>query len=156
LVFTVGLYRSEYRLYDTRQIPVAKLMFLVKVVGLLIYVDMAQFVVVPPLDRVSRLFCTVTACKFAPEVSWNTWSACDASCIEWLREYIRPSHQKLLNETISGEQRTQCSLLRQVLRPHDYRIEKTSYGWTLKQGKHADGPKVVAVKPGRRIIWNEE
>ena len=117
---------------------------------------MAQFVVVPPLDRVGRLFCIVTGCRFAPEVSWTTWIPCDVSGMEWLREYIRPSHQKLLNDTLANIQPNACSLLRQILRPHDYRIEKTSYGWTLKEGKSKSGPKLVAVKPGRRIVWHDE
>jgi len=117
---------------------------------------MAQFVVVPPLDRVGKLFCIVTDCKFAPEVSWSLWKKCDVAEFEWLREYIRPSHQKLLNDTTMGVQTTPCSLLRQILRPHDYHIEKTSYGWSLKEGKSKAGPKLVVVKPGRRIVWNDE
>ncbi len=117
---------------------------------------MAQFVVVPPLERVCRFFCAVTGRQFIPEVSWSTWVSCNNVEIEWLRDYIRPSHQKLLNETLSGEQDTPCSLLRQVLRPHEYRIEKTSYGWTLKQGRIEKGPKLVAVKPGLRISWNND
>ena len=117
---------------------------------------MAQFVVVPPLDRIGRLFCIVTGCQFVSEVSWSSWKVCDVSDMLWLREYIRPSHQKLLNETIAGVQTTPCSLLRQILRPHEYRIEKTSYGWTLKEGKSKAGSKLVAVKPGRRIVWNDD
>lgn len=116
---------------------------------------MAQFVVVPPLNRVGSLFCIVTGCNFAPEVSWRIWPSYDVAELEWLYEYIRPSHQKLLNETVTGVQQTSCSLLRQVLRPHNYRIEKTSYGWTLKQGESGTGSMMVVVKPGRRIVWNE-
>jgi hypothetical protein len=117
---------------------------------------MAQFVVVPPLDRVGSLFCIVTGCHFVPEVSWISWKICDVSDITWLHEYIRPSHHKLLNDTLLGIQPNPCSLLRQILRPHKYHIEKTSYGWTLKEGKSREGPKLVAVKPGRRIVWNDD
>lgn len=125
--------------------------------GILCVFDrMAQFVVVPPLDRVGRLFCIVTGCQFVPEASWTLWKVCDVSDIVWLRDYIRPSHQKLLNDTINGIQKNPCSLLRQILRPHQYHIEKTSYGWILKKGKTKSGSKLVTVKPGRRIVWNHE
>jgi hypothetical protein len=113
---------------------------------------MAQFVVVPPLSRVRSLFESVTGVKFVPEACWKSWHVVN---YDWLYEFIRPSHQKLLIETIEGVQSTPCSLLRQLLRPHDYRIERTSYGWVLKQGRKSTSPGKVSVRTGV-MTWAEE
>lgn len=116
---------------------------------------MAQFGLVPPLSRIQTLFEKVSGCRFIKEVVWKSWNLADTADYEWLYEYIRPSHQKLLNETIEGIQENPCSLMRQLLRPHDYRIEKTSYGWTLRDGRKSTSPSKVSVRTGV-MVWSEE
>jgi hypothetical protein len=115
---------------------------------------MAQFVVLPPLDRIRVLFVKATGAKFIPEAAWHTWKPVTTEDIVWLREYIRPSHQKILNETIDGIQESPCSLLRQILRPHEYRIERESYGWTLKHGQRTVSPTKLSVRTGT-VVWGE-
>jgi hypothetical protein len=116
---------------------------------------MAQFVIVPPLSRIKLLFEKVTSCRFANECVWKSWTPATATDYEWLYEYIRPSHQKLLIETIDGTQDIPCSLLRQLLRHHDYRIERTNYGWTLKEGRKSVSPSKVSVRTGV-MVWSKE
>jgi hypothetical protein len=116
---------------------------------------MAQFVVVPPLSRIQLLFEKVSGCRFVKEVVWKSWNPVDTTDYDWLYEYIRPSHQKLLNETINGVQENSCSLLRQLLRPHEYRIERTVYGWTLHQGRKSVSPSKVSVRTGV-MLWSDE
>ena len=115
----------------------------------------AQFVAIPPLSRLGELFHLCTGTPFVVEALWRTWLPVASNNYDWLSEYIRPSHQKLLQDTISGKQKNPCSLLRQLLRPHDYRIEKTSSGWVLKFGKQVQSPTLVGVKEGKMITWDE-
>ena len=116
---------------------------------------MSQFVIIPPLGKIEILFEKVTGCRFVKEAAWNVWNPVVATDYEWLYEYIRPSHQKLLIETIDGTQDTPCSLLRQLLRPHDFRIERTSYGWILKEGRKSVSPCKVSVRTGV-MVWSDE
>jgi hypothetical protein len=115
----------------------------------------AQFVAIPPLGRIKKLFQLCTGTPFIGDASWRSWPCVNPDAFVWLFEYIRPSHQKLLRDTIAGEQKTPCSLLRQLLRPHDYRIEKTSSGWALHFGKQISSPILVGVKEGKTINWDE-
>ena len=71
---------------------------------------MSQFVIIPPLERLVLLFEKSTGCRFIKEVVWKSWNPVVATEYEWLYEYIRPSHQKLLIETINGIQDTPCSV----------------------------------------------
>jgi hypothetical protein len=116
---------------------------------------MAQFVIVPPIGRIRKLFETATGSKFVNDVCWKSWQPVQATDYEWLYDFIRPSHQKLLVETIECVQDTPCSLLRQLLRPHDFRIERTSYGWTLKEGRKSVSPHKISVRTGV-MTWAEE
>jgi hypothetical protein len=115
---------------------------------------MAQFVVLPPLSRIRIFFEAATSAKFVPEAAWHSWKPVSTDDIAWLRDYIRPSHQKILNETMDGIQDSPCSLLRQILRPHDYRIERESYGWTLKHGPRPASPTKLSVRTGV-VSWEE-
>ena len=116
---------------------------------------MAQFVVLPPLSRIESLFIKITNCKFVEEAVWKTWKSQPEEEYAWLYEYIRPSHQKLLIETIIGTQPNPCSLLRQLLRPYNYRIERMAYGWILKYGQKSTSPTPVSVRTGV-MVWSEE
>ena len=111
---------------------------------------MAQFVVVPPLGKVGGLFFVVTGKVMTVEVGWSRWMDVSACMFDVFRPYIRPSHQKILTETIAGVQRNPCALLRQLLRPHGLRIEATSNGWILKE---ANAGKGVVKKEGTTVVW---
>lgn len=111
---------------------------------------MAQFVVAPPLAKVGGVFFVVTGKVMTVEVGWSKWIDVSACIFDVFRPYIRPSHQKILNETIVGVQRNPCALFRQLLRPHGLRIEATSHGWILKE---ANAGKGVAKKEGTTVVW---
>ncbi len=111
---------------------------------------MAQFVVVPPLTKVGGAFFVVTGKVMTVEAGWSKWNDVSACMFDVFRPYIRPSHQKILNETIAGVQRNPCALFRQLLRPHGLRIEATSHGWILKE---ANAGKGVAKKDGTTVVW---
>ena len=85
----------------------------------------------PPLTKVTGLFTKATGRHFASGVSWVIWETCDKEEFERFRKYIRPSHQRILDEVISGDSETPCSFLRQLLRPHNYTIRRNSRGWLL-------------------------
>lgn len=109
---------------------------------------MAQFVVVPPLSRVASLFKAATGQVLGPDMSWPSWLDVSAAEIEAMRPYIRTCHQKILNETLAGK--CPCAFLRQILRPHGYRIETVKSGWALKSGPPTKG---ICVKIGKEIDW---
>jgi hypothetical protein len=91
----------------------------------------AQFIVVPPLTKIMDLFTKVTGRHFAPGVSWVVWEEYNKEDVERFRKYIRPSHQRILDDVISGTSENPCSLLRQLLRPHNYTIRRNTKGWSL-------------------------
>ena len=114
----------------------------------------AQFMVLPPLQKVSALFMQLTGKTLIEGISWTYWNTYEPNIIEWLRPYIRPCHQKILNETISGEQPNPLALLRQLLRPHGFRIE-AEHGrsfWTVTTASPC--LKGVHVKDGVLIDWS--
>lgn len=112
---------------------------------------MAQFVVVPPLAKVGGAFFVVTGKVMTVEVGWSKWNDVSSCMFEVFRPFIRPSHQKILNETIARTQRNPCALFRQLLRPHGLRIEATSQGWVLKE---ENAGKAVAKKEGKLVEWS--
>jgi len=114
---------------------------------------MSQFVTLPPMDKVALLFFNATGYRLEIDISWKSWKTLSPDSLAWLRPYIRPCHQTILNDTLSGEQPTPLALLRQILRPHDYRIEAGAGFWTLRHGKAAKG---VRVKQTPTIItWSD-
>lgn len=116
---------------------------------------MAQFAVVPIISRIKALFEAATHVKFVKEACWTTWQPVKVSDYEWLYDFIRPSHQKLLIETVEGIQKNPCSLLRQLLRPHDYRIDRTANGWILKEGRKSTSSQSITVRKGI-MTWDED
>jgi hypothetical protein len=114
----------------------------------------AQFMVLPPFQKVCALFTQLTGKKLVAGISWASWESYEPEVLEWLRHYIRPCHQKILNETISGEQPNPLALLRQLLRPHGFRIE-AEHGrsfWTVTNA--SPSLKGVHVKDGTLIDWS--
>ena len=100
----------------------------------------AQFIVVPPLAKIAELFAKATGRHFASGVSWMYWEPCTKEDVERFRKYIRPSHQKILDDTVTGIAENPSSLLRQLLRPHNYTIRRVGKGWSLHamKGKESD------------------
>ena len=106
----------------------------------------AQFIVIPPLGKVSDYFVKATGCEFSEDVRWSRWVSVPSEATEEFRKYIRPSHQQILNDTLSGEAENPASLLRQLLRPHEYTIRRSSKFWVLSTLKKDEEPK------GTRVI----
>jgi hypothetical protein len=115
---------------------------------------MSQFVTLPPMDKVALMFLNATGCRLEVDASWKSWKTLSADSLAWLRPYIRPCHQTILNDTLSGEQATPLALLRQILRPYDYRIEAGAGCWMLRHGKPVKGVRVQA-KP-TIITWTDQ
>ncbi len=109
----------------------------------------AQFCAVPPLSKVESLFVAATASQLSSGVAWSEWHPVSVEQLEQFRPYIRPSHQRLLNLTVSGEHPTPCAFLRQLLRPHGFKIETTTHGWILRM--NGDEPVDHAVRRNRLV-----
>lgn len=108
----------------------------------------AQFVMVPPFSRIGGLFKKLTDQDIVVEATWKVWKSVELSAYESFRPYIRPSHQRLLDETIAGKEPT--AFLRQLLRPYNYLIEKkpNNKGWVVKLSRSG-----VSVQDGTTITW---
>ena len=112
---------------------------------------MAQFKKIPPLEDIKEIFSIATGCKFHDEVSWSQWYPVDPIDLLVLQPYIRPSHQKILVECMTGT-RTVAALLRQVLRPHGYCIILYQGVSTLILTKEDN--KTVEKKTGTIVDWS--
>ncbi len=112
----------------------------------------AQFVDLPPLDDIKELFKKTTNLPFQLNVSWTIWIPADIDDLLVFKPYIRPCHQKLLMDTLYGEQKNACSFLRQLLRPYGYTITKRKNFYTLAEIKEITG--VVGKKAGKIISWS--
>ena len=92
----------------------------------------------PALTKVQEIFVKATgALDLFDGVEWFSWLALTEADIEVFRPYIRPSHQKLINDASASPENGGriCSFLRQLLRPHQFKIEKHSgpiKSWILK------------------------
>jgi hypothetical protein len=116
----------------------------------------AQFIVVPPLPKIIDLFVKTSGCQFNVDVKWSRWLSISIDFYEEFRKYIRPSHQQILIDTISGQSENPASLLRQLLRPHDYTIRRSGKLWTLSTLKKEGCPKGThLIKENVVIDWNQ-
>jgi hypothetical protein len=113
----------------------------------------AQFVVIPPLAKVAALFASTTGRSLHTDVEWSVWKDISAAAFEAFRPYIRPSHQKILNSLVAGAEKTPCAFLRQLLRPHELKLQKTSTGWAVRQAKPEEGVAGVRIGPGKVVDW---
>lgn len=113
----------------------------------------SQFIVAPSETKVATLFVAATGRSLIPEVCWKSWNPVSTQELEVFRQYIRPSHQKILNDTISGKQKSPCVFLRQILRPHTYRIESSNAGWVLRKGLSSEEAHGVRIGPGKTVMW---
>ena len=112
----------------------------------------AQFRELPLLHDIHDFFMLATGSPFQPEITWSVWKEVDVDEILSFQPYIRPSHQKIIMETASGE-RNPCALLRQLIRPYGFCIETHKTHWVLKEMKL--DPKAVTKKIGTTVEWNE-
>lgn len=116
----------------------------------------AQFIVVPPLPKIIELFVKTTGCSFNVDVKWSRWISISIDFYEEFRKYIRPSHHQILNDVISEKAENPASILRQLLRPHDYTIRRSGKLWTLSTLKKEEGPKGAhLIKESVVIDWNQ-
>lgn len=110
---------------------------------------MAQFVLVPPLKKIALVFKEATGKQFGKDVSWSSWFSISAATFEMIREYYRPCHIRILEETISGKQKTPCTLLRQLLRPYHYVIRVNKRDWSVHEMEHG-----ITKKAGVVLDWS--
>jgi hypothetical protein len=112
-----------------------------------------QFIVVPPLAKVTELFMRATALTaFESGTAWTKWSPLAKEDVEEFRPYIRPCHHNILNRVSSGTAKTPLVFLRQLLRPHGFLIETRKNDWILYAvGENHEG---VHTKGGKTIVWN--
>lgn len=116
----------------------------------------AQFIVAPPLPKIIDFFVKTTGCSFNVDVRWSRWLSISIESVEEFRKYIRPSHQNILNEYIEGKAENPASLLRQLLRPHDYTIRRNGKLWVLTPLKKAESEKgTQLIKKTVVINWGE-
>jgi len=116
----------------------------------------AQFRIAPPFVRVVSFFEATTSCKLVSGAEWSEWAECPIELFEQFRPYIRPSHQQLLNAAVAapGSPHTVCSLLRQLLRPHQFKIEATRTGWRLKSSTEQETGSVKRNPSPVKISWD--
>ena len=91
----------------------------------------AQFILPPSLVKVNVLFEKVTGCALSAGVSWGRWLPHVSDDLESFRKYIRPSHYRVLDDTIAGRYDNPCSFLRQVMRPHNLTIRRVGTLWQV-------------------------
>lgn len=116
----------------------------------------AQFVIVPPLEKVKLMFQYITGKELVSEVCWGNWKYPTAEMYNMIRQYYRPCHSQILQETEEKVQKTSCALLRQLVRPHGYRIVTNGKN-TWKLVNTADeSPKGIIVRSGKTVVWNED
>jgi hypothetical protein len=112
-----------------------------------------QFIVLPPLSKIAPIFTTATGRSLVTGVSWSEWNRVPAAELEKIRPYIRPCHSTMLDRAIAGS--SPQALLRQLLRPYDYRIEAGTVkgSWVLRQGQDEEPAHVATVGEGRTVTW---
>jgi hypothetical protein len=111
---------------------------------------MAQFIVPPPLTKIEPIFVSATGQPFQHGSTWSTWNTpANVDALQAVLPYYRPCHQKLINELLTYPTQPPLALLRQLLRPYDYAIErKGTAGWQLVRETH-----VVRSAKGCEITW---
>jgi hypothetical protein len=118
----------------------------------------AQFIVVPPLTKIQEFFVKATgAVSFHVGVEWFSWVPVTTEDVEVFRAFIRPSHSKLINEAAAApaDGSRICAFLRQLLRPHKYKIEtrgsRSVSSWMLVSTDTEITP--VGKHAGTTVIW---
>jgi hypothetical protein len=121
----------------------------------------AQFIVLPPLTKIAEFFVKATgAPTFYAGTEWFKWKSVMPDDIELFRRYIRPSHQALINAAVAAptDGVKLCAFLRQLLRPHQFKIEArgSTESWVLvftgPPDPDVSGGEVIR-KEGVLITW---
>lgn len=106
------------------------------------------------MEKVALLFFQATGCRLEVDASWTSWKAMAPESYTWLRPYIRPCHQRVLNDTVAGLYPSPLSLIRQLLRPYEYRIEAGAGHWTVRSTSPEKGVRIKQ-KP-TTIVWSDD
>ncbi len=80
------------------------------------------------------------------------WEKCTPEDFERFRKYIRPSHQKILDDTVSGASENPCSFLRQLLRPYDYTIRRKGRNWILQSAKAGESDEETSPRVSMTLL----
>jgi hypothetical protein len=115
-----------------------------------------QFTVIPSFEKVADYFQRFTGKSMILGTYWSVWHEIDSEQYDVLRQYYRPCHIRVLEDTIAKKYENACVLLRQLLRPHGYKIEKSGASWTLQEISAGSKQKGVSTKEGTTVIWNED
>jgi hypothetical protein len=113
----------------------------------------AQFIVIPPLAKVSSYFREATGRPVTPSVTWSTWNKLSHESYTEIASYIRPCHSNILDSTRDGLYDTPCALMRQLLRPHGMRIDYRNNVWTLREIEEGH-EKGIRTRSGCLIVWD--
>lgn len=111
----------------------------------------AQFIVIPPLARVSAYFTEATGKPLTPNITWNRWNALSSETYDEIATYVRPCHSGILDSTRDGLYENPCTLLRQLLRPHGLRIDYRNKIWTVRTAEFQE--KGIRTRSGCVIVW---
>ena len=111
----------------------------------------AQFVVVPPFSRVSAFFTEATGKPLTNNITWEKWTTLSSTTYDEIELFIRPCHSSILYSTRDGIYSTPCALMRQLLRPHGFRIEYRNNVWKICDA-HSQG-KGIRTRSGCVIVW---
>jgi hypothetical protein len=117
-----------------------------------------QFIMIPALTKIQDFFVKATgASHFYVGVEWFSWIPLIAADIEVFRQYIRPSHYALINAAVEDPDNGAriCSFLRQLLRPHKFKIQSRMIGrsvhsWVLV---NTDTDAAVGKHEGATVTW---
>lgn len=115
-----------------------------------------QFTVIPSLAKVADYFQRLTGKQLIIGTYWSAWRDLNSEQYDVLRQYYRPCHTRVLDDTIAKKYENACVLLRQLLRPHGYKIEKSGASWTLQEITTEPKQKGVTTKEGTTVVWNED
>ena len=109
----------------------------------------SQFVVIPPLKLVEKIFQCCTEKPLEAGVTWIQINEPDAQSMQIIRKYIRNSHAKLWEQFAQGF--GALAFLRQILRPHGFSIKKAEPGYKLIL---LAANETVIIRSGQTIEWN--
>ncbi len=96
---------------------------------------MAQFSVIPDMEKISIFVKEVTGKLCEVDTTWTEWSTGNPdtiqACLTFFRTCYRPCHLKLLNELEEGNHSNPCALIRQLLRPHGLTVQYRNKVWKI-------------------------
>lgn len=106
------------------------------------------------MTKIREFFTKATGVRLAIGASWYAWLPITVPDVEVFRPYIRPSHYAVIDAASAkpDDSGAICSFLRQLLRPHNMRIEARRGAWTVRSSeKEESGP--VHIHAGVTVEW---